>query len=88
MLRWHPQSKGIFERGNGKDSEFESQTGWAHYARPEQDQETEHAEITDLLNSELDSEDRSFRAKEVAEWLQSASDTTITLYWLRTRPRK
>lgn len=45
-------------------------------------------EITDLLNSELDSEDRSFRAKEVAEWLQSASDTTITLYWLRTRPRK
>jgi hypothetical protein len=45
-------------------------------------------EITDLLNSELDSGDRGFQAKEVTEWLRNASDTTVTLYWLRTRPRK
>jgi hypothetical protein len=45
-------------------------------------------EITDLLNRELDSGDRGFQTKEVAEWLRNASDTIVTLYWLRTRPRK
>lgn len=36
-------------------------------------------EITDLLNRELDSGDRGFQIKEVAEWLQSASDTTVSI---------
>jgi len=45
-------------------------------------------EITDLLNRDLDLEDRPFQAKDVAEWLRSAEDTALTLYWSRTRPRK
>jgi hypothetical protein len=45
-------------------------------------------EITDLLNGELDSGDRTFQTKEVAEWLRNARDSTLTLHWLRTRPRR
>ena len=45
-------------------------------------------EITDLLNRELDSGDLTFRTKEVAEWLRNERDATLTLYWLRTRPRR
>jgi hypothetical protein len=45
-------------------------------------------EITDLLNRDLGPGDRTFQAKEVAEWLRNARDTTLTLYWLRTRPRR
>lgn len=45
-------------------------------------------EITELLNRDLDPEDRPFQAKEVAEWLQTAEDTAFTLYWSRARPRK
>jgi hypothetical protein len=45
-------------------------------------------EIADLLNRDLDLEDRPFQAKDVAEWLQSAEGTALTLYWSRTRPRK
>ncbi len=45
-------------------------------------------EITELLNRDLELEDRPFQTKEVAEWLQSTGDTTLTLYWPRTRPRR
>jgi hypothetical protein len=45
-------------------------------------------EITDLLNRELGPGDRTFQAKEVAEWLRNARDTTLNLYWLRAPPRK
>jgi len=45
-------------------------------------------EITELLNRDLDVEDRPFQAKDVAEWLRSTEDTTLTLYWPRIRPRK
>jgi hypothetical protein len=45
-------------------------------------------EITELLNRDLDLEDRPFQAKDVADWLRNTEDTALTLYWLRTRPRK
>jgi hypothetical protein len=45
-------------------------------------------EITELLNRDLDPEDRPFQAKDVAEWLQTTEDTALTLYWSRARPRK
>jgi hypothetical protein len=45
-------------------------------------------EITELLNRELELEDRPFQTKEVAEWLRNTGDTTLTLYWSRTRPRR
>jgi len=45
-------------------------------------------EITDLVNGELDSGDRVFPTKEIEEWLRNAKDTALTLYWLRTRPRR
>ena len=45
-------------------------------------------EITELLNRDLDLEDRPFQAKDVAEWLRNTDDTALTLYWSRARPRK
>ena len=45
-------------------------------------------EITELLNRDLEPEDRPFQTKEVAEWLRTAGDTALTLYWSRTRPRR
>ena len=45
-------------------------------------------EIAALLNHELDPGDRVFQTKEVAEWLRNAEDKTLTLYWLRIRPRR
>jgi len=45
-------------------------------------------EITELLNRDLDPEDRPFQAKDVAEWLQTTEDTALTLYWSRARPRE
>ena len=45
-------------------------------------------EITDLLNRDLEPEDRSFQTKEVAEWLPNSDDTALTLYWSRTRPHR
>jgi len=45
-------------------------------------------EITELLNRELETEDRPFQTKEVAEWLRNTGDTALTLYWSRTRPRR
>jgi hypothetical protein len=43
-------------------------------------------EIIDVLNRELEPGDRSFQMKEVMESLQNASDRTLTLYWLKSRP--
>jgi hypothetical protein len=45
-------------------------------------------EITELLNRDLDLEDRPFQAEDVEEWLRSADDTAFALYWSRARPRK
>jgi hypothetical protein len=45
-------------------------------------------EITELLNRDLDLEDRPFQAKDVAEWLRNTEDIALTLYWSRARPRK
>jgi hypothetical protein len=45
-------------------------------------------EITELVNRDLDLEDRPFQAKDVAEWLRNTDDTALTLYWPRARPRK
>ena len=45
-------------------------------------------EITELLNRDLELEDRPFQTKEVAEWLRKTGDTVLTLYWSRTRPRR
>ena len=44
-------------------------------------------EITELLNRELDPDDRAFRTQEVEDWLRD-SDTTAKLYWLESRPRR
>jgi hypothetical protein len=46
------------------------------------------AEITELLNRDLDLDDHPFQAKDVAEWLRNTEDTALTLYWSRARPRK
>ena len=45
-------------------------------------------EITELLNRNLDLEDRPFQANDVAEWLQNTEDTVLKLYWSRAHPRK
>ncbi len=45
-------------------------------------------EITELLNRDLEPEDRPFHTKEVAERLRNTGDTVLTLYWSRTRPRR
>jgi len=45
-------------------------------------------EITELVNRDLDLEDRPFLAADVEEWLRSADDTAFALYWSRARPRK
>jgi len=45
-------------------------------------------EIAELLNHELDPGTAHSKTKEVAEWLRNAEDKTLTLYWLRTRPRR
>ena len=45
-------------------------------------------EITELLNRDLEPEDRPFQTKEVAEWLRNAGDAALTLYWSRTRVRR
>jgi hypothetical protein len=45
-------------------------------------------EITELMNRELHSDDRLFRSKEVAELRAESEDTTLRLYWLKSRPRR
>ncbi len=45
-------------------------------------------EITELLNRELDVEERAFQTKEVAEWLQKHPNAVLTLYWSKDRIRK
>jgi hypothetical protein len=43
-------------------------------------------EITELLNRDLDLEERPFQARDVEEWLRNTEDTALTLYWSRARP--
>jgi hypothetical protein len=43
-------------------------------------------EITELLNRDLELEDRPFQTKEVAEWLRNAEGTSLTLYWSMDSP--
>ena len=45
-------------------------------------------EITELLNRDLELEDRPFQTKEVAEWLRSNENKALALYWSRARPRR
>jgi hypothetical protein len=47
-------------------------------------------EITELLNRDLDLEDRPFQEKDVEQRLRNTEDTalTMTLYRSRVRPRK
>jgi len=45
-------------------------------------------EITEVVNRELDPEDRPFAAKEISAWLRNGHDSVLSLYWLGTRPRK
>ena len=45
-------------------------------------------EITELLNRDLDLEERPFQAEDVEEWLRNTEDTALTLYWSTVRPRK
>jgi hypothetical protein len=45
-------------------------------------------EITDLLNRNLELEDRPFQGKDVEDWLRNAKDIALTLYWSSSRPRK
>jgi len=44
--------------------------------------------ITELINRELDPDDRPFQTREVAERLQNSQNAVLTLYWSRTRVRK
>ena len=45
-------------------------------------------EIAELLNRDLEPEDRPFQTKEIEERLRNTGDTALTLYWSRTRPRR
>jgi predicted Zn-ribbon and HTH transcriptional regulator len=45
-------------------------------------------EITELLNRDLELEDRPFETKEVAERLRDTEGISLTLYWSKTRPRR
>lgn len=45
-------------------------------------------EITELLNRNLEPEDRPFQTKEVAERLRNPGYSALTLYWSRARPRR
>ena len=39
-------------------------------------------------NRDLETEDRPFQTKKVAERLGNTGDAVLTLYWSRTRPRR
>lgn len=45
-------------------------------------------EITEVLNRDLDPGDPPFQVREVSTWLRNASETALSLYWLKTRPRR
>lgn len=45
-------------------------------------------EITELLNGDLDPGELPFEVSEVSRWLSNADEYVVTLYWLKTRPRK
>jgi hypothetical protein len=45
-------------------------------------------EITELVNGDLEPDDRPFQTKDVAERLRNTGDSALTHYWSRTRPRR
>jgi hypothetical protein len=45
-------------------------------------------EITELLNRDLGPGDPPFQVREVSTWLRNAPETVLSLYWLKTRPRR
>jgi hypothetical protein len=45
-------------------------------------------EITDVLNRDLDPGDPPFQVSEVSAWLRNAPESVLSLYWLKTRPRR
>lgn len=45
-------------------------------------------EITDVLNRDLDPGAPPFSVREVSTWLQNAPEDVLSLYWLKTRPRR
>ncbi len=45
-------------------------------------------ELTELLNRDLGQGDQPFGTRDVSKWLRNAEESVITLYWLKTRPRR
>ena len=45
-------------------------------------------EITEMLNRDLGPGDPPFQVREVSTWLRNTPENVLSLYWLRTRPRR
>jgi LmbE family N-acetylglucosaminyl deacetylase len=45
-------------------------------------------EIAELLNRDLDLNERPFQEREIEAWLRNSSHKVARLYWLETRPRR
>ena len=45
-------------------------------------------EIAELLNRDLGPGDQPFQAREISARLKDASEKTLSLYWLESRPRR
>ena len=45
-------------------------------------------QITEKLNRRLDKGDKPVTARAVAQQLRSMGDLTLTLHWLKSRPRR
>jgi hypothetical protein len=45
-------------------------------------------EITDKLNGQLRKGEKPLSTREVAQQLRNMGDTALTLYWLKSRPRR
>jgi|HubBroStandDraft_4_1064222.scaffolds.fasta_scaffold360712_2 hypothetical protein len=45
-------------------------------------------EITDKLNGQLRKGEKPLSTREVAQQLRNMGDSALTLYWLKSRPRR
>ena len=45
-------------------------------------------EITDVMNGTLGPGDPPFHVKDVAAWLLGSQENVLSLYWLKSRPRR
>jgi hypothetical protein len=45
-------------------------------------------EITEVLNRDLGLGDPPFQVSEVSAWLRNSTDSVLSLYWLKARPRR